>query len=341
MPNRSTAIFAATFLLGTVCLFLPFWQGMLWGALWAFPAYPLFVKVQRRHRTKVAFLAASILLIVVLALLALATRELSVVAQIIIPWWKTEVSAKWPAPPFLREIPVFHATLVAAWYHLVQMVTHPILQGPAKLQGLLHWIGRAGKVAGTLFLACLLFFFFLKESAEFSKAYHRILLFLDPLSREGLEAFRETLLAIEYSVLFGLVGEILLIWLIYWASGVPHPLLFATFCSLVAVVPIAGSLVALSVGGFLILYHEAWATAILSTFLVLTVMGLADNLAKPALARVLSRNGRVPSVFWLVFGMLGGILLIGLPGVFLGPAWLAGGVRMWRLWLAKETPAEE
>ena len=217
-------------------------------------------------------------------------------------------------------------------------VTHPMLEGPQKLDDLLHILKGAGGLVGTIFVACLLFFFFLKESTQIRVAYAKILSVLDPLAREGVEAFRETLLAIQYSILFGLPAEILALWLIYALADVPHPLLFATFCSLIAVIPIAGSIVAITIGGFLILYHHAWFAAILSTFFALTVLGVADNLAKPALARVLSKNGRVPSVFWLVFGMLGGLFLIGLPGIFLGPAWLAATVRMWKQWLASPTP---
>ncbi len=334
IPLVITIIGAALWLLW------PFHTGVLWGGLLALGVHPVFARVHARHRAGVAFASAATLLVFVSGVMALAAHELEVAARLLVPWWKAESSGHWPVPPWLERIPLLRVPAVAGWEHLTESLTHPLASWPARIPDILRVLQGAGGVAKDIIVACVLFFFLLKESAEIRVGYGRFLDMLPPEIHNALEASRETLLSVEWSAFFGIIGEIAVLWAVYGVSGVPHPLLLATFCALVAIVPIAGTLAVVSVGGFLLLFREDWVSGIVATILALTVLGLADNLGKPALARVLSKGNRVPSVFWLVAGMLSGVAVLGIPGVFLGPALLAAPVSLWRGWVTEGTPTE-
>lgn len=115
-----------------------------------------------------------------------------------------------------------------------------------------------------------------------------------------------------------MLGEIVLLWAIFAVFGVPHPFVIALFCALVAIVPIAGTIAVISVGGW-VLFTQGWV-GLLVIVLGLVVLGTADNYAKPVLARIVDPSQSTPGIFWILVGMVSGVTTLGVVGVFLGPS---------------------
>jgi predicted PurR-regulated permease PerM len=75
-------------------------------------------------------------------------------------------------------------------------------------------------------------------------------------------------------------------------------------------------------------------TATLLLVWSLGVVQTVDNFLRPVL---ISRGARLPLLLMLI-GVLGGLLAMGLIGVFLGPTLLGVGYVMLRRWLGMEVP---
>jgi predicted PurR-regulated permease PerM len=118
----------------------------------------------------------------------------------------------------------------------------------------------------------------------------------------------------------------------YFATGVPHPLLFAVSTMVLAMVPL-GAWVALATAvAILLVYGGTWLVAAgLAGFGVATLL-IGENLIQPAL---IGGAARLPFLLVLI-GIIGGMQSFGLLGLFLGPVIMAALLTIWREWIGGE-----
>jgi predicted PurR-regulated permease PerM len=131
-------------------------------------------------------------------------------------------------------------------------------------------------------------------------------------------------------VLVGL-GEGAVLGVIYFIAGVPHATVFGAFTALAAMVPFAAPAVIL-VAALVVVGQGslAWGIGVFSTGIVVTFV--ADHFVRPQLI-----GGAIKLPFiWVLLGILGGLEVWGLVGLFLGPAIMASLVLLWREWAGTE-----
>lgn len=322
MPwNRSRrllwlALFLPLFVLA-IWLVRPFWSGTVWGVLLAIAIYPLFEGVAHHRRFRLAAGVSALVLLAILGFMAFSVHELVDAARFLVPLWKRESAHRWPLPGFVQAVPFFHAQISGLWERITVLVSKPLAHWPDKIPVALSLLRGAGGVISGILVAIFVFFFALKDSPR-ADALLRDLHTLHPWIPATLRVGIATLRAMVWSVFLGVLGEILSLWAVYGLSRVPHPFVLAMFCALVAIIPIAGTIAVISVGGW-VLFTKGWI-GIVVIVLGLVVLGTADNYAKPVLAKLVDPSRSTPGIFWILVGMLSGVATLGVVGVFIGPS---------------------
>ncbi|MFA5112876.1 MAG: AI-2E family transporter [Candidatus Margulisiibacteriota bacterium] len=170
-----------------------------------------------------------------------------------------------------------------------------------------------------IFITVFSMYYFLKHGKDLYKffselvplpegRYKQILLRFDDLSR-GM---------IMGQIVVGLVQGTLA-WLGFWALGVPNPVLLGFLTAIISIIPLLGAAVVwMPVALYLVFvgmmsgaYWPAIALFIYGTF----VISLIDNFLKP---KIVGDRAKIHPLV-ILFGILGGIQLFGIPGILIGP----------------------
>ena len=127
-------------------------------------------------------------------------------------------------------------------------------------------------------------------------------------------------------VLVGL-GEGFILGIAYLIAGVPHPTLFGLFTAIAAMVPFGAPLV-FGIAALILVTQGSIVWAIIIGVLGLVVTFSSDHFIRPTL---IGNATRLPFL-WVLLGILGGVEVWGLLGLFLGPALMAALILLWREW---------
>ncbi len=110
-----------------------------------------------------------------------------------------------------------------------------------------------------------------------------------------------------------------LAWLGFFLLGVPNPVLWGVLTSIISIIPLLGAAVVwLPISGYLFLIGYLSGTywkGIVMLIYGAAIISTIDNILKPKI--VGDRTGINPLV--IMFGILGGIQLMGIPGILIGP----------------------
>jgi predicted PurR-regulated permease PerM len=125
-------------------------------------------------------------------------------------------------------------------------------------------------------------------------------------------------------VLVGL-GEGVLLGIVYYFAGVPHPVLLGALTAVAAMIPFGAPLV-FGIAALILLANGTVVPAIVVVVSGFVVTFIADHFVRPAL---IGGTTRLPFL-WVLLGILGGVESFGLLGLFLGPAVMAALILLWR-----------
>jgi predicted PurR-regulated permease PerM len=123
------------------------------------------------------------------------------------------------------------------------------------------------------------------------------------------------------------LGEGVVLGVVYAVAGVPHPTVFGALTGVAAMIPFAAPVVIVAAAGLLAAQGSVVA-AIAVVVLGLVVTFSSDHFIRPAL---IGGATQLPFL-WVLLGILGGVEVWGLLGLFLGPAIMAVLILLWREW---------
>ena len=334
---RASLVALALLVIAAIATLKDFLPALGWAAIFAIALTPLHDRLIRRwptrSRTAVpAVIVVGVLLAFVVPMFAIAVPLISE-AHFAAHWIHQAATVGIPAPAFLAQLP-FGADLVAGWQDQlghpggVQAMAQHAMHGSHRSLG----AQIAGDIVHRLVLvaALLLALFFLLREFAAIKAGLRIAS-RRAFGPSGERVGQQMVSAIRGTVnglVFVSLGQGLAMGVVYAASGVPHPVMFALLTALLAVIPF-GILVAIGAAG-LMLFAAAQVTAGIVVIVIgLVVTFIADHFVRPVL---IGDATRLPFV-WVLFGILGGIEAWGLIGVVMGPAIMAALMMLWREWV--------
>ena len=345
-PKRLAQIALVVLLIiGCIAVLLPMIGAVLfafviWICTWNTYSKKLLPRLGGRNNLGAALMTLALILVLLLPTLVMA-GSLANGADNLIDFLKPYIEKGLPNDPpgWLVGLPFFGSEIDAAWHRLagnreelnalVKQLIAPARQFALVLGGI--------AANGLLQLALVLFvtFFLYRDGAAISNALY---LGARKLGGELGENMMDKARGTVVGVMLGIVGTAAaqgtVAMIGFLIAGVPAAMLlgFATF--FLSMIPVGPPLIWGGAAAWL--YSEGqtgWAI-----FLVLYglfVISSIDNFVKP----ILIARGAGMSILLIALGVLGGVLVFGFIGIFLGPVLLALGDMLLQRWLREELHA--
>jgi len=230
----------------------------------------------------------------------------------------------------LGRIPILGAILVDAFNtcageaHEVMGMIKNLIPMMGRFFGRLL-VGLSDQVI-QLFMTGVALFFFLKDGKRILESLKEGLIRLLGMD---VAAYFRIIQSTVFAVSFGIMGAALLQGLIatcgYVVFGLKTPLLLGLLSMIASLVPVVGAFLVWGplVMGFILENH--FAPAIGLTLWGLLIVHPADNILRPWVIGKLMHS----PILLMLLGVVGGILSLGLKGLFLGPCILAILFHLW------------
>ncbi len=334
-----------TFLLLVWCfqIIRPFIPPIVWGIVIAIGTYPIFQWLIKKTNLSNA-LGATLFTLLMICLLITPTVMLSGVL-----FEDTQALAKnlesgtlnIPAPPdAVGKLPLIGDDLKDFWTRASEDPKAALGQIEPQLKALGKWLLKAAAGAG---LGVLMFIFsiiiagiFIAKADACNKA---VLIICNRLVGERGDSMAALSHKIIQSVITGILGialiQTLLAGLGFIAMGIPGAGFLSMICLVLAVVQIDILIILIPLS----IYAFSFAgTGAAVAFLIWNVaVGLLNNILKPIL---LGRGVDAPMLV-IFLGAIGGLLLSGILGLFIGPVVLVLGYTLFMDWLDHEAESAE
>ncbi|MGU3360923.1 AI-2E family transporter [Methylobacterium sp. M6A4_1b] len=322
-----------------------FIPALVWAVILAIALGPLYARAERRwppgrHNILLPLLfTAAVALVFLIPLVVLgvqAARE----AHDVVAWARSFEKSGIPVPDFLAHLP-FGAAQAQAWW--TENLSHP-----AAGSELLHRFDNSSVIGVTRslgaqivrrivlfgFTLVALFFLFRDGRAVAAQVLTASARLFGPrgerVARQMVASVHGT---VDGLVLVGL-GEGVLLGIVYYFAGVPHPVLLGALTAVAAMIPFGAPLI-FGIAAAILLANGAVVPAVVVVMAGFVVTFVADHFVRPAL---IGGTTRLPFL-WVLLGILGGVETFGLLGLFLGPAVMAALILLWRDFTQAE-PAE-
>lgn len=312
-------------------IFSPFVQAIFWSGILAFGFYPLYQKLKERWITQemVASLVMTVLIFlivlppVLLVLVNVAAQAIQLyhdASSYVREGQLEKLIDQIRAVPFIQNA----ETRLFQWEPVKESITAWILSTARAIGNFAT--GQVGTITKNIFTSALnillmsfLLFVFLKDGEKIYQFIYEIA----PLEKKNKRAIfsqiNDTFAAVIRGQLLTSLTQAVVAGFIFWILRLPLPVFFAAVTFITSMIPVAGAAaVWLPLVVYLITlgqYHRAVILFVLGAF----VISLIDNLMKPAL---IGEKTKLP-YFLLFFGILGGIKLYGLMGIFIAPVVLS------------------
>ena len=315
-----------------------FLSALVWAGIFAIALWPLYRKVMAqfgpgKHNLlwPMAFtLAVALIFIVPLGMIGMElARELHSLTDFLRNARENGIAE----PEMLHHLPYFQ-TQVDQWWQqnladpqgakdLVERTSH------GRVGALSREIGTQVARRLTLFVFTLVTLFFLFKNGhdltqQMRRAAHRT--FGPNGERVGRQIIASVHGTVDGLVLVGL-GEGVLLGIVYAFAGVPQPTVFGALTAVAAMIPFAAPVI-FGVACLLLLAKGSviWGIGVFCIGMATTFA--ADHFVRPVL---IGGATKLPFI-WVLLGILGGVEMWGLIGLFLGPAIMAALIMLWREW---------
>ncbi len=314
-----------------VLIFSPFLRPLFWAAILAFACYPVYartVKGLRGARSLAALLVTVGMFLAFVPLVVFIITSLATEAAGLYHWAQQAVSENriaalldqiraLPAVQRLREL-AFSVDIVHAHYR--EWSANALSEAGGFIARQAADLTRTVILGPfNLFLTFFLVFFMLRDGARIQGFFYDITPMEDADKRHIYSEVTGTFEAVIRGQLLTAVAQGLLAGVIFWALGLPLPILFASLTFVASLVPLFGSALIWSPLVVYLLLHQAYGRAIALLLLGIFGISLVDNFLKPML---IGEKTKLPYLV-LFLGILGGLKVYGLMGMFLAPTVLS------------------
>ncbi|MSR77988.1 MAG: AI-2E family transporter [Candidatus Omnitrophica bacterium] len=312
-------------------IFSPFLNAMLWAAILAFGFFPLYRKLQTRmpeNDTLSSILMTLFVFLIVVPPLVLVMINLTTQAIEIYQHIKDYIrdGRLEGLVNRIRSISAIQKieSNVLEWEPLKEKTSEWLLNSSRAVAN--FSVAQVGRVTKNIFfvilnlvLAFFLLCIFLKDGKAIYSFIYQIVPMEEANKKSIFEKINATLSAVIRGQILTSLTQSLVSGAIFWILGVPGPifLAFATFFT--SLIPVLGTWsIWLPVSAFLWVSHHHVKASILFV-LGVGFISVIDNVIKPAF---IGEKTKLP-YFLLFFGMLGGLKLYGIMGVFFAPVVLS------------------
>lgn len=211
---------------------------------------------------------------------------------------------------------------------------------PSMMSALATWLSNLGAtfVKGSLlqvvevFITFYLLFYFLRDRL----VARTVIMAWAPLTKPEIEQLlrrvAETVHAIVYGTLAVTAVQGTLGGLMFWALGLPTPLLWGLVMGLLSIVPVLGAFIIWIPAAILLLLDGSWIRTVILTAWGGLVVGSIDNVLRPMFVGNRLRLHTIPAFI----SIIGGLLVFGAPGFILGPLAVTMTMLVVEFWTRRE-----
>lgn len=327
----------------TVWITLPFIGALTWGAIIAISVYPLHLRLTAKLRgmRKLSAILIGILIAVVLfAPLVLLFLSIGDHAKAAVEALMNVKNLSLPdLPTWIAGLPLVGARIAKAWGQAQADLAGTIDSiRPQLRSALLATISHIVASSITLIEAALAIIaatVFMITGSRIKVFFVRLLQKLgSPDSVLFVSIIERTVHAVSQGIIGTALIQAFLLWVGYAIAGAPFPILLAFFALVLCSIQLGVMIIGLPLAGWMWSQGDTgWAGFVLGWTIFVNVV---DNFIKPIL---IGRDFPVP--LWVGFiGVIGGLLAMGLIGLFIGPIVLAIFYRLLIGWTYAETPPQ-
>jgi predicted PurR-regulated permease PerM len=313
--------------------FLP---ALAWAGVFAIALWPLYSRVQSQkgggRNILIPTLFTLAVALIFLVPLGLVGLQLGRETHAGVEWARGALQNGIPVPEQLSTAPF--GSQAAVWWN-------DNLADPEAARALLRRLNRSDMVdfgrnfglqvlrRSTLFFFTLLALFFLfRDGLSLSEQMRHVSRRAFGPSGERIMLQMATSIhgTVDGLVLVGL-GEGVLLGVVYYFAGVPHATIFGALTAVAAMIPFAAPVVFI-VAALLLFAQGSTVAAIVVVAAGFATTFIADHAIRPVL---IGGATKLPFL-WVLLGILGGVEVWGLLGLFVGPAIMAALILLWREW---------
>lgn len=299
------------------------WAGLL--ALMFYPAQSALTSVLRGREGIAAFLLTTAVIAVVMVPTIIV---ITLLAGESVDLYKhtSELLERGELPRILQELRLWVPESIRnlAEPYLAKLDVNSIALNSANVgsQFIAAQVATAAKnvatVVANFFLTTFTLFFFFRDGHRMIQGIRDMLPMEPKLKDLLLTRLSETLTAVVQGTLVTAAAQGLLAGLGYWALGVPFAVFLGCLTALLALLPFGTPIAWGSVAAYLAISGE-WGRFILMVIWGVAGIGTIDNVLRPW---IIGGKTAIPTIL-LFFGILGGLQVYGLLGVFLAPTIIA------------------
>jgi len=313
-----------------VCAFMakPFLSALVWSTTLAVLFTPLDETIRKRLRSRgfSALITSTVTacIVVVPAILVAGTllNEAVRSAALVVPMFDAE---DW------TRLMGGHRWLTPALQWIHDKVDFPDVMRTAT-SALATWSGPALRASlsgvANLLLTFYFLFYLLRDREKIAEAARLHL----PLSEPELSQVTRRVTDTIFATVFGTIAVAALQGglggLMFWWLGLPAPVFWGVLMAVLAIVPFLGAFVIWAPAAAFLALSGAYTSAVLLAVWGTLVVGLVDNVVYPILVGNKLRMHTMLSFIAVV----GGLVLMGAPGVVLGPLLLALSLTLLQIW---------
>jgi len=331
----------ALILLISFLIFKPFIVLIAWGAILGIAFYPLQQKLSKLFKGKNT-LAATVLTVVLLLMLTVPTiifvnKVVTNATDLAIGMKEGTISIP-PPNEKVKEWPVIGKSIYKTWQMSSDNLAKTFTHFNEEIAAGIKWI--LSSIKGLVVSVLIFIFALIIAGAFMAKAgsiYNFAVAFAEKFVGKDGKTFIDNSVGTVQSVAKGVIGvaliQSLLVGVGFWAIGIPGSSILTLAVFILALIQLPPMLVVLPV----IIYvfgAESTTAAIIFTVWEL-IAGASDNILKPML---LGRGLDIPMLVILI-GAIGGMILMGMIGLFIGSVVLALAYQIFVYWMKDEKEA--
>jgi predicted PurR-regulated permease PerM len=334
-------------LLVCACLWIlrPFLGAIVWAAMIVVATWPTMLALQARlggrRGAAIAIMTLAMLLLLVVPLV-LAVSAVVTRADDMAGWITTAANAPVPAPPsWLARVPAIGPKLTDQWRQIAATSREDLVTqvAPYAISAGQWFAGQLGSLGLLIvqFLITLLITALLYAKGE--QAGGGVIRFAHRLAgargEQSVVLAGQAIRAVALGIVVTAVVQSVLAGAGLAACGIPYAGVLTSIVFMLCLLQLGPFLVMMPTVVWLYWSGDAWwATALLAWTLVI---GVSDNVLRPVLIR---RGADLPLPL-IIAGAIGGLVGLGLIGLFVGPVILAVTYRLLEWWMADAEPNVE
>ena len=321
----------------------PFVTLIVWSIILAVALYPVYQKLLQWTKGKKKGLITALFVLVLLTLIVIPTiRVTGSVMESSTSFFESfrEGTLKVPPPrESVSEWPVIGNKLYGLWSQASRDLESFLVTYKEQISGSLGWFASAFRgLMGSVFLGLFALIFAGVFMYHADSGYRSGLQFANRLRPGRGKAFMEmcanTIRSVVKGILLVAIIQAILAYIGFVVIGLPAAGVFALIVLILAVIQVPALFAMLPAIAIVFSTHDTTPASIFTVYSI--IVALSDNVLKPML---LGKGLETPMLVILI-GALGGMILQGILGLFIGPVVLAIVYQLYQGWVSGEQVGE-